>query len=262
MKVCLFTSNQPRHIALIRKLEKVCKELFVVQEVKPMINRAKTQQTEVFETYFSKMFNAEKEIFGTHRFLSGASHIMPLALGESSKLPRGTLSDIFDADLFIVFGCGILNGELGDFLIQRNAINLHLGISPFFRGSACNFWAQNSGFPELVGATIHFLSKDVDSGRIITRVVPRDAGKDGFLNGMLAVEAGQNTLIDLIKNDNKFTMKTIQQDETEVILTSKKKDFCEAVVRNFLDKKLWRCTDIEERRKSFLNKYQDVITAA
>ena len=35
-----------------------------------------------------------------------------------------------------------------------------MGLSPFYRGSSCNFWAIKDKKPEFVGSTIHYLSKD------------------------------------------------------------------------------------------------------
>ena len=45
-----------------------------------------------------------------------------------------------------------------------------MGISPYYRGTDCNFWALYDGNPHLVGATIHYLSEGLDSGDIAYHV--------------------------------------------------------------------------------------------
>ena len=42
-----------------------------------------------------------------------------------------------------------------------------MGVSPYYRGADCNFWALYDNNPHYVGATIHLLSKGLDSGPIL-----------------------------------------------------------------------------------------------
>jgi phosphoribosylglycinamide formyltransferase-1 len=58
-------------------------------------------------------------------------------------------------------------------------INLHLGLSPYYRGAGTNFWPLVNGEPEYVGATIHYLDAGLDSGPIIAHVRPEIARGDG-----------------------------------------------------------------------------------
>ena len=41
-----------------------------------------------------------------------------------------------------------------------------MGISPYYRGADCNYWAIKDNI-NLVGSTIHYLSEDLDGGKII-----------------------------------------------------------------------------------------------
>lgn len=137
-----------------------------------------------------------------------------------------------------MFGCGILSGELGEFLIKNKAINLHMGISPFFKGTACNFWAQYFGKSEFVGATIHYLSSELDGGPIITRIVPASANPDGFIYGMEAVLSGHKAIEQILKHPNRELDATVQ-DPTQSFHISKRAEFTEEVVKKFLDDGLW-----------------------
>ena len=158
MKVALFTSNHPRHISLINRISHIADELHVIQETKPMFLASNSCEQKYLEKYMDLMSTAELQVFGDHKFHEGKNFQLSVGLGEASKLNFSVFEEIMDCDFFIVFGCGILSGDLGKFLIKRKAINLHMGISPFFKGAACNFWAQYFGKSEFVGATIHYLS--------------------------------------------------------------------------------------------------------
>ena len=46
-------------------------------------------------------------------------------------------------------------------------INIHLGLSPWYKGAATHFWPSYFLEPEYTGITVHDLSNQVDSGPII-----------------------------------------------------------------------------------------------
>lgn len=73
--------------------------------------------------------------------------------------------------MLCLFGTGILkNGWLEAF--PDNIVNLHLGLSPFYRGSATLFWPFADKELEHLGTTIHLATAKVDAGAIIKRVYP------------------------------------------------------------------------------------------
>ena len=112
------------------------------------------------------------------------------------------------SDLFIVFGSSYLKGWLVNFLIDRKAINIHMGISPYYRGSSCNFWALYDNKPSYVGATIHTLSKGLDNGDIIFHCLPKFTdGIDSFEFSMKSVAAAQEELFRSIENEEIFKKK-------------------------------------------------------
>jgi methionyl-tRNA formyltransferase len=78
----------------------------------------------------------------------------------------------------LVFGTGLLKQPLIDSFPGR-ILNIHLGLSPYYRGAGTNFWPLVNGEPEYCGATIHFLDIGVDTGPIIAHVRPDIARGDG-----------------------------------------------------------------------------------
>ena len=74
-------------------------------------------------------------------------------------------------DLVCLYGTGILgDGWLAAF--PDRIVNLHLGLSPHYRGSATLFWPFFHRELHLLGTTIHLASARVDAGNILERVLP------------------------------------------------------------------------------------------
>jgi len=75
-------------------------------------------------------------------------------------------------DLIVVFGTSLVGKQLLE--IPKTAIiNVHTGISPYYRGGQCSFWALYNREPEYIGVTIHRITGGIDSGDIIfTHALP------------------------------------------------------------------------------------------
>src|SRR3990167_4170247 len=102
MTLVVFTSNQPRHAALVRALQGAGHQLLAVIVVRP---------------------------------------------GEISALLDACVLG-HAATRIVVFSASWITSPLYDMIAQK-ALNLHAGIAPAYRGSACNFWAEYDGRPEL-----------------------------------------------------------------------------------------------------------------
>jgi folate-dependent phosphoribosylglycinamide formyltransferase PurN len=81
-------------------------------------------------------------------------------------------------DVVLVFGTGLLKQPLIDSFPGR-VMNIHLGLSPYYRGAGTNFWPLVNREPEYVGATIHYLDAGIDTGPILSHARPRIERGDG-----------------------------------------------------------------------------------
>ena len=68
-------------------------------------------------------------------------------------------------DMILVFGTGIVRDKVLA-LARVLALNLHSGISPYYRGSDCVFWPIHNHELQLLGATVHECTRNVDGGKI------------------------------------------------------------------------------------------------
>ena len=86
------------------------------------------------------------------------------------------LAGSLEPDVIVVFGTRLLRDPWFQ-LAPRGAINLHTGLSPYYRGGHSTFFCLYNDEPQYIGATIHRLDAGIDSGEIL-------------LTGRPAIEAG------------------------------------------------------------------------
>ncbi len=239
MKITLFSSNQPRHLALAHKLSKVCDQVnFVIEAntVFPGKKRDFFQATPVMDQYFSNVRQAEENIFGPPSFTTSRVSTLVIKSGDLSGIPRAVLEDCLTADRFIVFGASYIRGWLVDELVKRSAVNIHMGLSPYYRGSSCNFWALYDNKPQYVGATIHLLSHGLDSGDMLKHVRPVYSGETPFEFTMRAVESAQDYLVRAIDSGDIDKLTPLKQNPKMALRYSINKDFNDDVAKEYLSR--------------------------
>jgi len=239
MKITVFTSNQARHLSLAKSLAEIADEVYCVSEVST-VHPGKVEdfykKSEVFQEYFSNVLRSEKEVFGDISFLKGNINVLPVKMKDLSQIDLSVLKDALDSDIYVVFGASWIRGELIDFLMEKKAINIHMGVSPFYRGTACNFWAAYDGNPDMIGATVHYLSKGLDSGPMIFHAFPEAKVEDKFLTGMRAVKAAHLALCDLIKTNDVFNLDTLLQNKEQEIRYTRNLDFNDEYAKDFMER--------------------------
>jgi methionyl-tRNA formyltransferase len=109
------------------------------------------------------------------RALGGAAASVPSideypihALNSDAGL---ALLQSLEPDYLAVCGTGLLQPRIFE-TARRGTLNLHLGLSPRYRGSHCVFWPLFNGEPEWIGITIHYLNRGIDAGPILAQRRP------------------------------------------------------------------------------------------
>ena len=108
--------------------------------------------------------------------------------------------------------------------MPRYSINLHSGLAPYYKGTACNFWPFYFLEPNWAGMTFHLLSNKLDSGKILHHTIPRLNLKDNIHD--VSCKAQLKSFKDSLKIIKKIKEKNIK--EHKVNLSGKlflKKDF-------------------------------------
>ncbi len=238
MKTTIFTSNSLRHLSLINKISKISKECSAVVEVKtlfPGLNKDFFIKSKLMRKYFLKVHKAEEKYFEKDNYVKDFVRLKMIKQGDLNSISKKDLKFALNSDVYIIFGASyITNNWLINFLIKKKAINIHMGLSPFYRGSSCNFWAIYDNNPEYVGATIHYLSKGLDSGKIISHCLPNYKEKNFFNYTMSSVLSAQNCLQHLIKTKKIFKLNSKKQDNENEIRYSINKEFNDLKIKQYL----------------------------
>jgi hypothetical protein len=237
MRITVFTSNQPRHLALIERLASIATEVFAIQECNTIFPGQVEdffRKSPVMQDYFSRVLSAEREVFGDVRFPPRNVRQLAMKMGDVSGVDPTALEPAMGSDAFIVFGASYIKGPLCDALVGRRAINIHMGVSPYYRGSSTNFWAMYDRRPQYVGATIHLLGRGLDSGPMLLHALPAAEAVDPFVFGMRAVRAAHDALVRHLKNGALFDLAPVEQDRSKELRYTRNADFTDAVAAEYL----------------------------
>jgi methionyl-tRNA formyltransferase len=137
-------------------------------------------------------------------------------------------------DVLAVFGTSLLKEPLLSMFPGR-IINIHLGLSPYYRGAATIFWALYNEQPELAGATIHYIDAGVDTGSIICHVqttldsadTPHTIGTRIILNSVHAIS-------DVLSKMEDGPVPGVPQWEPGEVVVTRRRDFTAAHLEEFL----------------------------
>ena len=111
------------------------------------------------------------------------------------------------SDLILVYGSSIIKGKIIN-LFQHRILNVHLGLSPYYRGAGTNFFPFVNSEPEYCGATFMYLDQGIDTGEIIHQLRPSILEFDSFhqFSNRFLLEVF-NTYVKLVENFNQIKPK-------------------------------------------------------
>jgi methionyl-tRNA formyltransferase len=203
-RVVLLTSTSLRHQYVANIVAENLDLVGVWQEeksFKPYDYANTADDRAVIERHFAARDASEELLFADHRRLElqpGARLHVTSSGGINDPDEIHDMSAL-SPEVLLVFGTGLLRGGIiGEF--RGRIINLHLGLSPYYRGSGTNFWPLVNREPEYVGATIHYLDAGIDTGPLIAHVRPAMQASYGPHEiGNAAIVAGAATLVHAAK---------------------------------------------------------------
>ena len=237
MRITVFTGNQPRHVALIEALAGVADEVYAIQECTTIFPGQVDdffRKSDTMQTYFRRVQSAEQLVFGQPRFVPAHARQLALRMGDLSQTSPSVLAPALRSDVYVVFGASYIKGPLCDHLLAHRAVNIHMGVSPYYRGSSTNFWAMYDNAPQYVGATIHRLTAGLDSGPIICHSSPRSEAADPFVIGMRAVQSAHRAVVGMLQSGELLRVEPVAQDRSLERRYSRNADFTDEVAAEYL----------------------------
>ncbi len=195
MKVAILTSRSLRHHFFVNTLAAEHSLVAVVREVKrDLVKESKGDQLTVMKEHLAERGEAESRYFGDHSEPRCAD-LLDVEVGESNSTEVFAFLRDRDPDAVLLFGTSIIKPPILSHFEGR-IINMHLGLSPYYRGAATNFWPLVNREPECVGATIHQAILEVDAGAVLNQVRPEFARDDLAHDiGCKAVIAGTRSFV-------------------------------------------------------------------
>lgn len=171
MRVVILTGNQLRHRFVASKLAAQLHVVGIVSEAKsieaisPTVESWASNDQLVIDRHLAERDETEQRLFGNVTTFPE----VPILSIPNKEINSATVFQWIRErvpDTVILYGTSIIRLPLLDHFRDR-IINIHLGLSPYYRGSGTNFWPLVHGEPECVGATIHLAIQKVDAGAIL-----------------------------------------------------------------------------------------------
>ncbi|OFW16899.1 MAG: hypothetical protein A3H29_11650 [Acidobacteria bacterium RIFCSPLOWO2_02_FULL_67_21] len=179
MRAIVLTSSLRRHAYVANTLASRFDVACVWRERKtfdPLAYAGSDEDASVIRTHFAARDASEETYFADRDQVTSPSR--PVEPGGCNDAAEIDAMRRLQPDVVLVFGTGLLKQPLIDTFPGR-ILNIHLGLSPYYRGAGTNFWPLVNGEPEYCGATIHFLDAGVDTGPVIVHVRPGMQASDG-----------------------------------------------------------------------------------
>lgn len=182
MKILLICGSHRRHLYFVNRIQKdfevagcsLVQREEIVPEVPKNITRLDKNN---FIRHFNDRIEAEKKYFGDPEI--SKTKILKIKPSELNSRKSARFVTSINPDIAVIFGSGLVKEPFFS-VLPANTINLHLGLSPRYRGAATLFWPFYFMEPTFAGSTFHFIVAEPDAGAIIHQVVAKLDQNDGI----------------------------------------------------------------------------------
>jgi phosphoribosylglycinamide formyltransferase 1 len=206
----------------------------------------------------------EIDFFGLFcEFIPDKSKPINIDRGEINQENNVKLISDLNPNFIISYGCSIIKSDL---LIRFKGkfINIHLGLSPYYRGSGTNFWPFINKELQFIGTTFMHIDEGIDTGEIIHQIRADIAINDNIHQiGNRLIKNSFQECIKIIKNfnylkemvkinfDKKEERYYRKKDFTEHAITIANKNLKDGLVENYLINK----EDIDKKYPIITNSF-------
>lgn len=204
MKILIICGDHFRHRFMLEPILKInCKINCIIMkresqkslrhDVPKPLNKT---ESKLLDLHLKKRYLKEVNAFGNktiYDFLDKNKIIETDAINLNSTKIK-TYIKKFNANICFIMGPGLISEKIRNILPPKT-FNIHLGLSPWYRGSATLFWPSYNLEPWKTGITFHKLNSNADSGQIIHHSVAKlKKGMDLFDLTISAMKEGRKDL--------------------------------------------------------------------
>ena len=170
MKIILLTGSEARHEFFRKNIAKNESIKVISSYCEDSLENINDKGSILEIQHFEARTQSEIDFFGqSNQYIVDKSNPIFISKGDINN--KSIIRDILEKqpDLLVCFGCSLINSELLD-IYRNHFLNVHLGISPYYRGSGTNVWPLINNRPDMVGATFMYLDDGIDTGNIIHQI--------------------------------------------------------------------------------------------
>lgn len=205
MRLLLISGSHPRHLFVMRRIIGEFPDYRVIvmcrESTLPNAPVGITRHdANLFDIHFRQRQRVEDATFGTiaPSDVFADDLMMTIVPNELNTVATAAFVTAAQADGCVVFGPDLIKTPVLERLPEFT-VNLHLGLSPWYRGSATLFWPFYFMQPQMAGVTIHHLVKAADAGGIIAQSRPKLTKGMGIHEvGSAAVVRAVDDILDIL----------------------------------------------------------------
>lgn len=177
-RILLMTGSRLRHLAFAAAMAKQFHDVsLIVERFHESTGRNYTNDdvTPMMREHFAQFDRIEsrafKESVRADSKLLAAVTRRTVGAGEINNDEVVAWINNLQPDVIVVYSTSIIEEPLISAFPNR-ILNLHAGLSPYYRGAGTNLFPFYNGELEYVGMTVHYLDAGIDSGNIILQARP------------------------------------------------------------------------------------------
>ena len=202
MRILWLGGSHPRHLYFVNAVGRRFELAGCILEVREnIISQPSASMEKIdrdnFIRHFSNRARKEEEYFEVQHFPYCPT--LKVEAGDLNSEESAFFCRSIKPDVVLIFGCGLIKDPLFSAL-PRDTLNLHLGLSPRYRGSATLFWPFYFIEPTYAGCTFHYIVDEPDAGDIVHQVVPNLCLDDQIHDvGCKAVVSAASEVVELMR---------------------------------------------------------------
>ena len=227
MDILIIGGNHPRHLYYINKISNSHSVNGCILQKRENIIPSlplniPEQDQNNFQKHFDRRYEAEKKYFGDQSYPDCKT--FETTPDELNSLKTIEFVKSINPEIVLLFGCGLIKDQLRD-VLPFYSVNLHGGLSPWYKGVATLFWPFYFLEPTYAGSTFHIISPEADAGDIIHQTCPKLELNDGIhdvgCKTIIESTKHMSKLLEIFEKNKQWTM----HKQNGVCRTFRTKDF-------------------------------------
>lgn len=184
MKIVFLFGAAPNQEALAHKMhERFVLSGFVRESRAPQKkNVFQILKSAIFSVIFWKINSAWKKMLAYYsNKYSAIENIAHLNTADINSQEVYHFLEKMNPDIILVSGTSLIKQRILSLKPKLGILNLHTGLSPYVKGGPnCTNWCIANNTPHLIGNTVMWINKGIDSGNIITSDIVEISPKESL----------------------------------------------------------------------------------